>query len=83
MSARYSRSHLRLAVIGVITILTLVVWSGSKIYQNYTEREPLPELEPVLRDLDPTLNLNALETAEEREYFPINLEDFKLKNIKP
>ena len=78
MSSRYARSQLKLTVLGIITILTLAIWSGSKIYRQYQQRQPIPELEPILQELNPVLNLNSLEQAEQRNYFPINLEDFKI-----
>lgn len=59
----------KIVIIGVISLITVLVWFGTEAYRNFTKKPETKVSDNVIAPFDPTLNEDALNKLENSLYF--------------
>ncbi len=62
----------------VFTLITIFFWAGFEVYRTFALKPVPPVPEPVIRPLDPTLDVSILNSVPQRLFF----EDSEIGNTQ-
>lgn len=63
----------------VLTLITVIFWAGFEIYRTLTIKPEPPVPQPIIRPLDPTLDIKTLQSIGQRTF----LSDDQIGNTQP
>ncbi len=66
-------------ITAVLTLITIVFWLGFEVFRTLTVKPEPTVPQPIVRPLDPTLDINTLQSIGQRAF----LSDDQIGNVQP